>query len=267
MSRQYTGFIYQWTNQVNGKKYIGSHCGLIDDGYIGSGLYFKRAYQQHPERFVRTILEYIDGDKDEILSREQYYLSLIPDITTNKEYYNISPNAGGGSNHSHLTDDERKGLYKKWHDASMRRLAEMTDDERTALANRKKATWDEHIEIKERHAVNTRQRRLLEESEKSNEEKELFKQKMQDIYWSRDPLDILQQHRAQSNGVKNWHQTKDPAIEEQRINNMKETKKLLNLKYIYHPITLIRKQVPQKELHVYIDQGWSLGMGPRSNRE
>jgi hypothetical protein len=265
MSIEYTGFIYQWVNQTNNKKYIGSHFGKIDDGYIGSGIYFRNAYKKHPERFVRIILEYVNGDMNLILKREQYYLSLVPNITQNKEYYNISPNAKGGGNHEHLSDDERKKLYKKWHDASMKRLAEMTDEERTNLANRKRATWDEHTEIKERHANNTRKRRLREESVKSDEEKIAFGQKMQNVYWSRDATEIQSHHKAQSIGVKKWHETKDPETEELRVNNMKKTKKLLKLKYIHCAITGNRKQVPQKDLHIWLEQGWNLGMGKRSS--
>ena len=32
--------------------------GTIDNGYIGSGIAFKRAYKKRPESFTRKILEY-----------------------------------------------------------------------------------------------------------------------------------------------------------------------------------------------------------------
>lgn len=68
--KRYTGFIYEWTNQLTGKKYLGSHRGTTDDGYIGSGVAFLAAYSS--EHFVRKILEYVEDD--DILVREQYWL-------------------------------------------------------------------------------------------------------------------------------------------------------------------------------------------------
>ena len=38
MIRDDCGFVYEWTNIVNGKKYIGLHLGDIKDNYMGSGL-------------------------------------------------------------------------------------------------------------------------------------------------------------------------------------------------------------------------------------
>jgi len=53
----YIGFIYLWKNLINGKKYIGSHVGKVDDGYIGSGKYFKNAIKKYGlENFERQIL-------------------------------------------------------------------------------------------------------------------------------------------------------------------------------------------------------------------
>lgn len=51
-----TGYVYLWTNLINGKQYIGSHGGL-DPLYTGSGTLFKRAIQKYGlENFLRTII-------------------------------------------------------------------------------------------------------------------------------------------------------------------------------------------------------------------
>lgn len=51
------GFVYRWTCQIDGKWYVGSHKGAVDDGYTGSGLLFRRALAKHgPENFIREIL-------------------------------------------------------------------------------------------------------------------------------------------------------------------------------------------------------------------
>lgn len=88
-------FIYMWTNRVNGKRYIGSHIGHENDGYIGSGVAFRRAVDKYGiSNFDRTILEHIDSKKD-VLLREQHYIDLY-DAANDKQFYNIKPKAGGG---------------------------------------------------------------------------------------------------------------------------------------------------------------------------
>ncbi len=90
----YFGFIYEWTDSTNGKTYIGSHVGDANDGYIGSGIMFKRAYEKRPNKFSREILEYItENNRDVLLKIEQKYLDLIDWSNT----YNISQNARGGT--------------------------------------------------------------------------------------------------------------------------------------------------------------------------
>lgn len=93
--KMYVGFIYEWTNKLNGMKYIGSHKGTTDDGYTGSGKRFENAKKKYGiENFEREILEYVKFTSN-ILLREQYYLDKFNCATSNG-YYNISPTAGGG---------------------------------------------------------------------------------------------------------------------------------------------------------------------------
>lgn len=91
----YSGFIYEWTNKLDGMKYLGSHKGTIDDGYTGSGKRFGNAVDKYGiENFERAIVEYIEKEED-ILIREQHYLDTIG-CAKSPLYYNIAPNAGGG---------------------------------------------------------------------------------------------------------------------------------------------------------------------------
>ena len=51
-------FIYLTTNVINGKQYIGSHNGEINDSYLGSGkLLIKSIKKYGKENFKRIILE------------------------------------------------------------------------------------------------------------------------------------------------------------------------------------------------------------------
>lgn len=81
-----TGFIYIWRNTGTKKFYIGSHIGTIDDGYVGSGVYFKRAYKKAPHLFKRRIIEFIEGDVNYIVERENYWLQLASKCPS--KYYN-----------------------------------------------------------------------------------------------------------------------------------------------------------------------------------
>lgn len=91
----YYGFIYEWTNTVTGMKYLGSHKGYVDDGYVGSGKKFKNAVKKYGiENFKRIILEYVT-DADGLKSREQHYLTMFK-CAVSPDYYNISHSSTGG---------------------------------------------------------------------------------------------------------------------------------------------------------------------------
>jgi len=111
-----TGFIYEWTNKINGKKYIGSHLGEQDDGYLGSGVAFKRAVKKYSiDFFERVILEIVE--KEKLLEREQYYLDLY-NAASNENFYNMKQQAGGGfdfiNNNSTIKEKNIARLKNQW---------------------------------------------------------------------------------------------------------------------------------------------------------
>ena len=102
MKKKY--FIYIWTNLINGRKYIGSHCGDEFDGYLGSGIAFRHAIKMYGiENFSREIIEY--SKKETLLEREQFWLDYYG-AATNPLFYNISGSAGGGRTLEGKTPDE-----------------------------------------------------------------------------------------------------------------------------------------------------------------
>lgn len=97
------GFVYLWENVYNKKYYIGSHKGYIDDGYIGSGKYFKRAYRKNPNSFIRKIL-YVGCD---FLNYEQELLEFV-DAKNNDKFYNLVNKVGAGWHPCHTEEARAK---------------------------------------------------------------------------------------------------------------------------------------------------------------
>lgn len=112
--KDYFGFVYKWTNGRNGKYYVGSHYGPVDDNYIGSGMWFKRAYLREPEHFTREILEFLKNDDyDELMLIEKRYLIEVCEVGNKDKCYNISRTAGGGWQLHGKTKQEIDEIYSK----------------------------------------------------------------------------------------------------------------------------------------------------------
>ena len=93
---QYTGFIYKWTNKINGKWYIGSHDGCEEDGYIGSSLFLSRAIEKHGiDNFNREILFFCTEDRMTLYAVETEILEGF-DARNDKMSYNMK-NVGVGA--------------------------------------------------------------------------------------------------------------------------------------------------------------------------
>ena len=91
---KYAGFIYEWTNKINNKKYLGAHTGTTDDGYVGGGVSFRRDLKKYGlMNFERKVIEYIE-DEQKIKDRENYYLDLV-DAVDNPDYYNRTNKSSG----------------------------------------------------------------------------------------------------------------------------------------------------------------------------
>jgi len=131
----YAGFIYKWTNKLDGMKYIGSHKGTIDDGYTGSGKRFENAKKKYGiENFERMILEYVELPTD-ILLKEQYYLDKFGCAKSTK-YYNISPNAGGGDcGNGHKISATKKRRFASGESVTHNKGKAMKDEQKLKLAD------------------------------------------------------------------------------------------------------------------------------------
>lgn len=105
-------FVYMWTNNITGTKYIGRHSGDQSGSYKGSGKYFRRALNKYgEENFSRTILKECIT-VDECKFWEQHYLDLY-DAANSDSFYNISPSSNGGHHGADYTGNNNPMWGKK----------------------------------------------------------------------------------------------------------------------------------------------------------
>ena len=85
------GYIYETTNNINGKKYIGKHKSLrFDNNYLGSGNNLRKAINKYgKENFSVRILEEIDTNQEDLDTKEVFWIEFYNAVKS-KEYYNIS---------------------------------------------------------------------------------------------------------------------------------------------------------------------------------
>lgn len=88
-------YVYEITNLVNGKKYIGKrscHCPIEDDKYMGSGYALKKAFDKYGrENFIKKIIVECNSDI-EAYELEKKYIDKVK-AWSNPNYYNL---CGGG---------------------------------------------------------------------------------------------------------------------------------------------------------------------------
>ena len=109
-----TYIIYETTNLINDKIYVGQHeikpYTSVTDKYLGSGKIFKRALNKYgKENFKRTIIEFCTSAN--INEREIYWIAQLS--ATNKDIgYNIV-RGGNGGNNIIWSDEKRKEFSEK----------------------------------------------------------------------------------------------------------------------------------------------------------
>lgn len=146
----YVGFIYLWTCDVSGKKYLGSHKGNINDNYLGSGVAFKLAIKKYGiQNFKREIIEFIKN-KEDIQLREQYWLDFY-NVANNNIFYNISGSASGGRTLEGKTKEEMQSIKEKMSKSQKNSNYVPSQESLNKMSEASKKWWS-NKEVKETHS-------------------------------------------------------------------------------------------------------------------
>lgn len=251
-------FIYQWTNKRNNKMYIGSHEGELSDGYIGSGVYFKRAYRREPENFERSILS-IWPTRREMMEAEERLLTEN-NAAASASYYNLCNASGGGYLHRHLTEERRLEIYTNRINASVNKLSTMLIEDREILANKKRESWKKSPKL-EAHREKTSARMKLKYAKMSKEERQIISESSSKAYWARD-LDAILKHRDNHSKAAKLSYERNPTLKQSRSEHFKK----VNAGRVYlHKGGVIRRVVPN-EVDILLGDGWIRGIGPKKPR-
>jgi hypothetical protein len=99
--------VYKTTNNIDGKVYIGCHKTKdINDGYMGSGKYLKRAMEKHGlENFTKEILFNFDNSK-EMFDKEKELVTL--DFISETNTYNLKMGGMGGWDHENYDSEKQR---------------------------------------------------------------------------------------------------------------------------------------------------------------
>jgi excinuclease UvrABC nuclease subunit len=105
--------IYQWTNTINMKSYVGSGLDLkkrLSHYYslkymnkkisLGQSAIYSALLKYGPSHFSLAVLEYCN--RDILIKREQFYIDLL------KPEYNLSKTAGGGRRFGFIVTEETR---------------------------------------------------------------------------------------------------------------------------------------------------------------
>ena len=118
-------YVYEITNKINGKKYIGKHStNNLNDKYMGSGVAISEAIKKYGiENFSKNIL-HLCNSEEEAFKFELLEIEKV-EATKNSLYYNIASGGKGGvvSLWNDLEHRENMSLKtkKQWQDESFKK--------------------------------------------------------------------------------------------------------------------------------------------------
>lgn len=118
-------YVYEITNLINGKKYIGKRsckCPVIEDRYMGSGTALKNAFRKYgASNFSKKILQICNSEQEAYLVERKTIANKNAHL--NDQYYNIVE-GGLGISSDYMKEKWRDKDYRKFQKERMMRLWE-----------------------------------------------------------------------------------------------------------------------------------------------
>lgn len=108
---EYYYYLYQITNSINNKIYIGVHkTQNLNDGYMGSGSYLKNQFKKYGiNNFKKDILEFFETS-EEMYSKEAEIVT--EDFLKRQDVYNLREGGSGGW--YHINEGIHRKNKQKW---------------------------------------------------------------------------------------------------------------------------------------------------------
>lgn len=137
--------LYKITNLVDGKMYIGKHItDDIDDDYMGSGKYLKRAIKKYgKENFRKEWLGFYE-DEEELNYMERVFVDDT--WVSRSDTYNLKIGGEGGSASGRVVSEETRRKISESHIGRPKlwlrgRVHSLEERKRRSMAQKGKNTW------------------------------------------------------------------------------------------------------------------------------
>ena len=148
------GFVYIWYDRKHKRYYIGCHWGSVDDGYVCSSSWMKKAYKNRIHDFKRKILKTDIQYRPDMYIEEQRWLDMIKKeeikpLNDKPRYYNLNTHVG---NLWHQYDEHIKTVGQKISEAKKGvKTGPMTEERRRNISEAKKKGFAERGGMTDEH--------------------------------------------------------------------------------------------------------------------
>lgn len=248
MKKDKYGFVYIWYDAKKKMYYIGCHWGNIDDGYICSSNWMRKAYRRRPQDFRRRILK-TNLSREQMYIEEQRYFDMINPEEIKEKYYNLNLSS---KKPWHMLENSNKSVGQKISEAKKGKSTGPCSVETKAKiskSNKGRVFSEEHKEklrqaklgkkhteewkqknserMKVQWADGTRKKAEPKKTMSREQQNKLSSNRLKDL-WS-DPVWAENQRKRLSEGAKN-RPTRTEESRKKTSESVKKAKNINNLK-------------------------------------